>query len=106
MRVPVHLPGHELVSEGLADLAAGRESETSLLVSMAAPQARTAHSPIVGSSARKYAKDTYFSVLLVASEQYALVAYAQPELWAACQLAHPRSLVWALDEAVYCVEDA
>jgi hypothetical protein len=38
--VPVHLPGHELVSAGLADLAAGRESETSLLVSMAAPRLR------------------------------------------------------------------
>ncbi len=36
----VSLPGHELVSAGLADLAAGRESEASLLVSMAAPRLR------------------------------------------------------------------
>jgi hypothetical protein len=39
--VPGHLPGHELVSAGLADLAAGRESEASLLVLMAAPRLRS-----------------------------------------------------------------
>jgi hypothetical protein len=39
--VPSGLPGHELVSAGLADLAAGRESEFSLLVAMAAPRLRT-----------------------------------------------------------------
>jgi hypothetical protein len=38
--VPSDLPGHELVSEGLADLAAGRESESALLVAMAAPRLR------------------------------------------------------------------
>jgi hypothetical protein len=38
--VPVSLPGHELVSAGLIDLAAGRESEASLLVTMAAPRLR------------------------------------------------------------------
>jgi hypothetical protein len=38
--VPAHLPGHELVSAGLADLAAGRESEASLVVAMAAPRLR------------------------------------------------------------------
>lgn len=38
--VPADLPGHELVSAGLADLSAGRESEASLLVSMAAPRLR------------------------------------------------------------------
>ena len=38
--VPVSLPGHELVSAGLADLAAGRESEESLLVAMAGPRLR------------------------------------------------------------------
>jgi hypothetical protein len=38
--VPVDLPGHELVSAGLADLRAGRESEPSLLVGMAAPRLR------------------------------------------------------------------
>lgn len=32
------LPGHELVSEGLADLAAGRESVPALVVAMAAPR--------------------------------------------------------------------
>jgi hypothetical protein len=37
---PIRFPGHELVSAGLADLAAGRESEASLLVSMAAPRLR------------------------------------------------------------------
>jgi hypothetical protein len=38
--VPLSLPGHELVSAGLLDLAAGRESESSLLVAMAAPRLR------------------------------------------------------------------
>jgi hypothetical protein len=38
--VPVSLPGHELVSAGLVDLAAGRESEASLVVTMAAPRLR------------------------------------------------------------------
>ncbi len=38
--VPTDLPGHELVSEGLADLAAGRESESALIVAMAAPRLR------------------------------------------------------------------
>lgn len=39
--VPADYPGHELVSAGLADLAAGRESVSSLLVAMAAPRLRT-----------------------------------------------------------------
>lgn len=39
--VPTDLPGHELVSEGLIDLAAGRESESALVVAMAAPRLRT-----------------------------------------------------------------
>jgi hypothetical protein len=34
------LPGHELVDAGLADLAAGRETESALLVAMAAPRLR------------------------------------------------------------------
>ncbi len=38
--VPVSLPGHELVSAGLLDLAAGRESEAALVVAMAAPRLR------------------------------------------------------------------
>jgi hypothetical protein len=38
--VPVSLPGHEIVSEGLVDLAEGRESESALLVAMAAPRLR------------------------------------------------------------------
>jgi hypothetical protein len=38
--VPTSLPGHELVSAGLVDLAAGRESEASLVVAMAAPRLR------------------------------------------------------------------
>ncbi|HEY5344257.1 MAG TPA: hypothetical protein VIJ66_11455 [Solirubrobacteraceae bacterium] len=38
--VPTSFPGHELVSAGLSDLAAGRESESSLLVAMAAPRLR------------------------------------------------------------------
>jgi hypothetical protein len=40
MSVSASLPGHELVSQGLADLSAGRESEASLLVAMAAPRLR------------------------------------------------------------------
>jgi hypothetical protein len=38
--VPASFPGHELVNSGLADLASGRESEASLLVTMAAPRLR------------------------------------------------------------------
>jgi hypothetical protein len=38
--VPVTLPGHELVSAGLGDLAAGLETEASLVVAMAAPRLR------------------------------------------------------------------
>ncbi len=38
--IPRNLPGHDLVSAGLRDLAAGRESEASLLVTMAAPRLR------------------------------------------------------------------
>jgi hypothetical protein len=38
--VPSELPGHELIREGLVDLAEGRESESGLLVSMAAPRLR------------------------------------------------------------------
>jgi hypothetical protein len=34
------LPGHELVVEGLADLAAGRQSAAGLLVAMASPRLR------------------------------------------------------------------
>jgi hypothetical protein len=40
-RVPADLPGHEIVAEGLDDLATGRESESALLVAMAAPRLRT-----------------------------------------------------------------
>ncbi len=36
--VPSDLPGHELIRAGLADLAAGRESEASLLIAMARPR--------------------------------------------------------------------
>jgi len=38
--VPTSFPGHELVAAGLSDLAAGHESEPSLLVAMAAPRLR------------------------------------------------------------------
>ena len=38
--VPTGLPGHELVSTGLSDLDAGRESESSLVGAMAAPRLR------------------------------------------------------------------
>jgi hypothetical protein len=38
--VPTDLPGHELVSNGLDDLACGRESEAALLVAMASPRLR------------------------------------------------------------------
>jgi hypothetical protein len=34
------LPGHDLVAEGLADLAAGRETAPGLLVTMASPRLR------------------------------------------------------------------
>jgi hypothetical protein len=40
LEVPTDLPGHELVREGLTDLWAGRESESALLVAMAAPRLR------------------------------------------------------------------
>jgi hypothetical protein len=39
--VPTDLPGHEIVSQGLSDLAAGRESEAALVVAMAAPRLRS-----------------------------------------------------------------
>jgi hypothetical protein len=39
--VSTRLPGHELVTRGLADLSAGRESEASLLVTMAATRLRS-----------------------------------------------------------------
>jgi hypothetical protein len=39
-QLPAEFPGHELVSAGLVDLAAGRETEASLLVAMAAPRLR------------------------------------------------------------------
>ena len=39
--VPTDLPGHELVSAGLADLVAGRETESALIVAMAAPRLRS-----------------------------------------------------------------
>lgn len=35
------LPGHELVSAGLVDLAAGRDTEAALVVAMAAPRLRS-----------------------------------------------------------------
>ena len=40
LEISTDLPGHELVSSGLADLAAGRETENALLVTMAAPRLR------------------------------------------------------------------
>jgi hypothetical protein len=40
IEVPSDLPGHELVSSGLADLAAERETEAALVVAMAAPRLR------------------------------------------------------------------
>lgn len=41
LEVSVDLPGYEIVSEGIEDLASGRESEAALLVAMAAPRLRT-----------------------------------------------------------------
>jgi hypothetical protein len=38
VEIPSSLPGHELVAEGLADLAAGRETAAGLLVTMASPR--------------------------------------------------------------------
>lgn len=40
LNVQDDLPGYELVSVGLDDLAAGRETESALLVAMAAPRLR------------------------------------------------------------------
>lgn len=40
MNAHADLPGYELVSVGLSDLSAGRESESALLVAMAAPRLR------------------------------------------------------------------
>jgi hypothetical protein len=36
--LPDDLPGHDLVRDGLADLAGGRETAAALLVAMAAPR--------------------------------------------------------------------
>jgi hypothetical protein len=38
--IPTDLPGADLVASGLADLAAGRETVSALLVAMAAPRLR------------------------------------------------------------------
>lgn len=38
--LPTNLPGADLVTTGLADLSAGRETESALLVAMAAPRLR------------------------------------------------------------------
>jgi hypothetical protein len=38
--VDTSLPGHDLVAEGLGDLAGGRETQAGLLVTMAAPRLR------------------------------------------------------------------
>ena len=40
IEIPAELPGSDLVRDGIADLAAGRESEAGLLVAMAAPRLR------------------------------------------------------------------
>jgi hypothetical protein len=40
IQAPADLPGYELICRGLEDLAAGRESESALLVAMAAPRLR------------------------------------------------------------------
>lgn len=40
LTAPADLPGHELIIEGLDDLAKGRESESGLVVAMAAPRLR------------------------------------------------------------------
>jgi hypothetical protein len=39
--IPANLPGQDLVRAGLSDLAAGRVTESALLVAMAAPRLRT-----------------------------------------------------------------
>jgi hypothetical protein len=39
--IPADLPGAELLRDGMADLHAGRESESSLVVEIAAPRLRT-----------------------------------------------------------------
>jgi len=38
--LPDNLPGHDLVRDGMADLARGRETTAALLVAMAAPRLR------------------------------------------------------------------
>lgn len=38
--ISTSLPGHDLVSAGIVDLAAGRQTEAALLVAMAAPRLR------------------------------------------------------------------
>lgn len=40
IEISTDLPGHDLVSAGIADLAAGRDTEQALLVAMAAPRLR------------------------------------------------------------------
>lgn len=39
-QIPATLPGHDLVTEGVNDLAAGRETVAGLLVTMASPRLR------------------------------------------------------------------
>jgi hypothetical protein len=51
--VPTSFPGHELVSTGLSDLAADRESEASLVVAMAAPRLRRLGFDVPGSGGER-----------------------------------------------------
>lgn len=71
--VPTDFPGHELVSAGLADLAAGRESESGMLVAMAAPRLRALGYEVPSSGVERPSHRLY--ELLSESEQDAHSRY-------------------------------
>lgn len=56
--IPIHLPGEDLIDEGLRDLSAGRETVAALLVSIGAPRlsrlGRQVASPVTDPERRLY----------------------------------------------------
>jgi hypothetical protein len=71
--VPTDFPGHELVSAGLADLAAGRESESGMLVAMASTRLRALGYEVPSSGVERPSHRLY--ELLSESEQDAHSRY-------------------------------
>jgi hypothetical protein len=71
--VSTDFPGHEVVSAGLADLAAGRESESGMLVAMASTRLRALGYEVPSSGVERPSHRLY--ELLSESEQDAHSRY-------------------------------